>query len=681
ISGLNFDTQAYRPFIVFINGEYWGIQNLRERYDAFYFERTYGVDPDNIDHLSENMEIKSGDSLHFSALRQFVSEHSLAEEKHFEYVKTQMDLDNFLDYIVAQMFIRNVDWPGNNQDYWRLRVPYNPDAPAGHDGRWRWVVLDTDAAFGLLNPFRVESFNMLRHSTNDTYDEWPNYPWSTLLIRRLFENESFRNDFINRSADLMNTLFRPNHVISMIDKFEDMLEPVIEEHIKRWGQIDSKQQWHFNIQRMRDFAEKRPEYHTRHIRDFFDLGGTSEITVDVSSLKKGRIRINQITIDEETPGLQTPITPYPWKGAYFNNTPVTITALPYHGFSFSHWEADGLITNDSLDEESLTIVPSKNIRLKAIFTPDTSSTALMPPAHALAEGDYRFEEWDPDAEAGTYPSNMIFQYMDEEDPGLLSDVEGIVTGAYNLSSRTRINGLGRDGFSFINTSNPDGNPGFPGGRLGAAVLALNTLDMKDLRLNWTGGTVLPNSRVYRIRLQYRIHTTGPYKDVLDENGDPIEYKRNEEAGHAQSFTDISLPTALENKPYIELRWKYYFTGEIAQSDSGARSKLRISDIHVTGTSISEELKKEVRPLGSVVNYPNPFSHQTSLRLSLPEESLVSISIFDVNGRLIRQVYDQIRLRPGIHSIPLDSGNWASGVYIYRVETDQGTHHGKMTRIQ
>ncbi len=157
VRDFNFDTQAYRPVIVFINGEYWGIQNFRERYDTDYLARNYNVDAGRIDMLEDNAEIQEGSNEHYNEMLDYIRENDITRDHHYEHITTMIDVDNFLDYISTQAFIRNIDWPGNNNDYWRLQTEYDPDAPPGHDGRWRWMLVDTDAAFGGLNPFRVTS--------------------------------------------------------------------------------------------------------------------------------------------------------------------------------------------------------------------------------------------------------------------------------------------------------------------------------------------------------------------------------------------------------------------------------------------------------------------------------------------------------------------------------------------
>ncbi len=685
VSDLNLDTQAYRPAVVFINGEFWGIMNFRERYDEDYLARTWGVDPDNVDMLTWNMEVRAGDSLHYSAMLDFIRNNDPVNHDVYEQIQTMMDVDNYLDYLIAQMFVRNVDWPGNNIDYWRLRTEWDPDAPPGHDGRWRWKVVDMDAGFGLLNPWRVASFDMMRHMTNDKHEGFSNDPWSTFLIRRMLRNDEFRTEFIRRSADYLNTLFLPDHVIALIDRFEETVDPVIEEHIDRWGQIASKGRWHFNVERMRDFASRRPGYVREHLMAYFGLEGLFRVQVDISAMHKGRVQVNHLTIDENTPGTVGRESPWPWTGTYFKGIPLDLKARPYRGYRFSHWEEydpeTRSVTRIHSWREQVRIHSGKDIGLRAVFVPASEAPDLIPEPHILADGPYHFRNWEPDSEPGSFPDNMAFQYMADPDPGLRSPAVGFTGGVYDLDTRTRINGLGDGGFAFLNTGNLEGNPGYPGARLGAAVLALDTRGMKNIRVSWSGGTVQPNSRVYHLRLQYRINGEGEYRDVTDAWGDPVEYQRHHQAGHSRWFEDILMPPAAWNKPYVELRWKYYYTGKQVTTESGARSQLRVGDITVAADPMLVHEGEEITEPQIRQNYPNPFNNTTNIRIFLPEETQVSVSLFDVSGRLVRRVRDHMRLSAGYHTIRVDAGDLAGGIYVYRVDTPGWTAHGKMTLIR
>jgi hypothetical protein len=114
---LQIDKQAFRPTVLFINGEYWGIHNLRERIDKHYIERKHGVHRDSIDFLERNSSIKEGNSEHYEAMKKFLTNNRLSQNENYEYIQTQMDVDNFIDYQIAQIYSRNTDWPHNNNQF------------------------------------------------------------------------------------------------------------------------------------------------------------------------------------------------------------------------------------------------------------------------------------------------------------------------------------------------------------------------------------------------------------------------------------------------------------------------------------------------------------------------------------------------------------------------------------
>ena len=145
---LRFDTQGYRPSVVLLNGEFWGIHNLRERYDRFYLANRYQVDKDSVDLIEKNYEVNEGDIGAYNALTSQLG--SGVQGQDYETVGTLMDLGNFMDYEIAEIYVSNTDWIENNIRCWRKKVDvYRPEAPYGHDGRWRWMMYDTD--YGMTN--------------------------------------------------------------------------------------------------------------------------------------------------------------------------------------------------------------------------------------------------------------------------------------------------------------------------------------------------------------------------------------------------------------------------------------------------------------------------------------------------------------------------------------------------
>ena len=366
ISHTSLDTQAYRPVIVFLNGEYWGIHNLRESMDEHYLSSKYLLDTDNIVILENNAEIqfgKAGDDAPYQALLDFIKTNDMTNALTYNQIATQMDVENYIDYLVTEIYIMNSDWPHNNIKFWRHKTDaYQPDAPYGHDGRWRWIVFDTDSGFGLNTALREEEYD------DNTLAQALYQPgareWSGFLFRSLIENPQFFNQFINRFADHLNTTFTPERVIGIIDRMQAEIRPEIPEHINRWRLMDNSiAVWEQNVEVLRSFARNRPTYVRQHILSQFELPGTATITLQSDS-RQGYLRINSIDITTDTPGV---LDAEQWSGIYFQGIPIQISAIPNPGYQFSGWE--GI----DQSEPNLQLVLNKDLTLRAKFVPIAES--------------------------------------------------------------------------------------------------------------------------------------------------------------------------------------------------------------------------------------------------------------------------------------------------------------------
>ena len=208
-----------------------------------------------------------------------------------------------------------------------------------------------------------------------------------------------------------------------------------------------------------------------------------------------------------------------------------------------------------------------------------SYSQSLPSPFNLATGTFTFTDWANTNVAGTYPTGMIFHRYGSAD-GLLATPEALdYTLAYNLTGGIRVMGLGANGIEFINSSATQS--------MGAAVVALNTLNRGNLTLNftsqftaWNGGFLAPG-RDWGLRLQYKIGATGTWIDVLDGLGNPVEFLTAGKAvGTSQSFSNVALPSAVNNQPAVYVRWKYYWTGV----GSNSRPQVRLDDISISSTA-------------------------------------------------------------------------------------------------
>ena len=334
---LDIDRQGYRPMVVFLNGEYWGMMNLREKINEHFIEsNNKGVDSEAIDLLERERTVLEGDAAHWLELVDLVSNGDLTQASVYEDIIGRMEVDNFIDYQAAQIYYDNTDWPGNNIKFWRPRVD---------GGRWRWIIYDTDFGFGIWNSDNYLN-NTLQFAMDTAGPSWPNPPWSTLFLRRLVTNSEFREDFVNRFATHLNTVFDAPRVVERIDEMEDGIEADMPGQRARWG--SSVGEWRNHVQNMRNFANRRVAQVRNHIRSAFGLGSNSSLEVDLYTDGGGIVEIHGIPVPE-----------YPWTGVYFRNIPIRLTARPHPGFRFTGW--NGVGPSDVLTETIILSSPQATV--------------------------------------------------------------------------------------------------------------------------------------------------------------------------------------------------------------------------------------------------------------------------------------------------------------------------------
>lgn len=350
----NVDRQAFRPAILFINGEYWGIQNIREKMNEDFLASHHGVDRDNVDMIQRYWRrrhpvVVEGDSDAFLALETFLDSEDMAEPGTYDVVQQTVDIDNFIDYMVTQIFCANYDWPGNNNKNWRPRT---------EEGKWRWLMYDLDYTFNSdsSNSF---SHNTIRHATTSTGTGWPNPSWTILIPDKLLEIPEVQHRFANRFADLLNTDLLPERTTAKLDGMKERYEPEMDRHIARWrrdGGITSMTSWNRNIETVRTFLERRPDRVFTHLRSFFRFSGTGTLTLESEPANGGSVRLNSIRIASS-----------PWQGTYFEGVPVQLQPLPAPGYRFAGWTgvdgAEETMLNTELPED-------QEVTVKAIFEPD-----------------------------------------------------------------------------------------------------------------------------------------------------------------------------------------------------------------------------------------------------------------------------------------------------------------------
>ena len=282
---MNVTHLAAQNAVLFINGEYWGIHNIRETYDEDYFYRHYGIEYKNLTLIKLNTdvspytpEVSNGDLSElqdYYELVRYAQNHDLSDNDNYEYVKSQVDIDSLIDYYIAEMYFGNDDWPGNNFRIWRADQAGNEYG----DNKWRFILYDIDDGF--LYP----EFNTIEYILTADYDKKAiegvnlNYDANRELIGALIKNDDFSEAFFDRFEECLDTVFSSENVIEYINKYEEIYEPEMKAHFSRWHTTDgwlkkiknmihytysekdlyTYEKWKDKVDKMRLFAKERPE--------------------------------------------------------------------------------------------------------------------------------------------------------------------------------------------------------------------------------------------------------------------------------------------------------------------------------------------------------------------------------------------------------------------------------------
>lgn len=247
------DVQAYKPVILYINGNYWGIYFIREKVDEQFVANHYNVEADeyNTDIVRIDGTYKSGNKKRYNELMNFLSTHNMAKKENYEKVKTMIDIENCIDYWIG------IIWTTNN-DMVNSRMFSNPNL---EDGRFHYVFYDLDFAFYNY------SYDFFRFTTNPegmTFNHW-----QTTVLRNLMDNAEFRKQFVERLSYNLKNTWNKEIVLKRIDDVANMIQPEIKRDRARWNL--SYQAWKNAMADFKDYCKRRDSYIKKQAKSYFRL--------------------------------------------------------------------------------------------------------------------------------------------------------------------------------------------------------------------------------------------------------------------------------------------------------------------------------------------------------------------------------------------------------------------------
>jgi hypothetical protein len=595
--GMKLDYQEYRPAIVFLNGEYWGIHNIREKLNEHYVNYRHGVNKDNIDliEISKNVTASVGDATAYNSMINFLSTKNMSMPVNYDYIKSIVDIDEYIDYQIAQIYAANGDWPGSNMKLWREKSV---------SGKWRWMIYDMDFTFG-GNSQGMATTNTLAQATATNGPNWPNPPWSTLMLRKLLENSEFKNEFIQRYAAHLNTTFVPEHILNVIDSLATIIADEIPRHKARWEQsISYGTSWLGNVQIMKDFALNRPANSINHFLTKFNLSGTYVLNLSINNSKWGRVYTNSVMIKNNNVN-----------NVFFKNVPVRLKAVAMPGYRFVRWEGGSSSTNNEI---SLNI--GVDTALTAIFEPDELiySSIIINEINYKSSPIFDTEDWVEFYNPLDQPIDISgWKFRDED-----------ISNTFVFPSETIV-----DGKNYL-------------------VLCRDTTKFKNL--NTQTQSVLGN-------ISFGFSSEGETIKLFDNDNNLIDEVSYLSSGSWTNLPNGNGPTLSLTNPQLDnslaVNWK-------ASLINGTPGKL--NDVY---TKVEGEVTTQPNEFQLYQNYPNPFNPSTNIEYSISEPGVVSLKIYDILGNIISTlvndyktegkysvVFDANKLTSGIYFYRLTSGS-------------------------
>lgn len=357
-AGLKLDERTWRPCVLYLNGVYWGVYEIREKADDHDFtDYYYDQDKYHLEYLktwgSTWEEYGAPNALNnWNTLKSFILSNNMGIQANFEHVDTLYSWKSLVDYFVINSYIVNKDWLVWNTAWW-----HGTD-PNGNKHKWRYTLWDMDAVFGHY----INYTSIPDDSPNADPCDAENLPdpggqgHTQILTKLINENPIVKQYYIARYIDMGNTYFKCDYMIQLLDSMVNQITPEMPQHCTKWG--GSMATWQANVQAIRDFINARCTAINTGLTDCYQVTGPNAVVFDVSPANSGAIKVNSVWAPT-----------YPWSANYFGGILTNLEAKANAGFTFSHWEytANVLTFTDDQDTNSMDIINPATIT--AIFVP------------------------------------------------------------------------------------------------------------------------------------------------------------------------------------------------------------------------------------------------------------------------------------------------------------------------
>lgn len=346
LGDLKMDERTNQSCIVYVNGQYWGVYEIREKVDDLDFTDYY-YNQNDLDFIKTwgGTWAEYGSTDHWNDLFNFIQNNSLAVQANYDHVDSLYNTGSLIDYIILNSYTVCADWLNWNTAWWH---GHNPN---GDKKKFRYALWDMDATFGhYVNYTGIPNTGSDADPCDPQSLSGGSDPQGHItILNKLMENPQFEHDYISRYIDLSNGIFSCTSMHTILDSMIDVIRPEMQGQINRWG--GSYGQWEANVQTLKNFIDNRCAALSAGLIDCYDLVGPFDITIDVQPAGAGKVKINSLWLPY-----------YDWTGTYFGNIDTYFKAEANPGFIFDHWESKNHLLNfPLLPNDTISLIASDTI--------------------------------------------------------------------------------------------------------------------------------------------------------------------------------------------------------------------------------------------------------------------------------------------------------------------------------
>lgn len=373
---LHVDERTWSPCVMYVNGQYWGVYEIREKVDDIdYTDYYHKADVrDSLQMLKTWggtwAEYGGSQALtDWNNLKNFILTNNMAVPANYNYVDNLYDVKSLADYVILNSLAVASDWLNWNTIWWR------GINASSKKKKWRYALWDNDATFKhYINYTGIPNVDANADPCDPQTLNDPGGQGHIPILNALLQNPNFKQYYVMRYFDLLNSGLSCQRMVDVLDSMINQIAPEMPQHINRWGGTYSA--WYSNYQALRNFILQRCGSVLNGFSSCYNTTGPFKIKVNVSPPNSGMVQINSLLLSS-----------FVWSGNYPGNLNIILKAIPNSGYCFDHWQLVSHTPSPNTSNDSIIVNLNTTDSIVAVFVPGTQTPSITASSPYICEGE------------------------------------------------------------------------------------------------------------------------------------------------------------------------------------------------------------------------------------------------------------------------------------------------------